>query len=58
MKSLVKATRPLQHINMLRHILTDDGTFPNNGLLITDSCLYSSIAGRIKCHRMKTPWLF
>jgi uncharacterized protein YjlB len=33
MKSLTDALQPIQKLNILRHILTDDGTFPNNGLL-------------------------
>jgi uncharacterized protein YjlB len=33
MKSLAEATRPLQHLNIVRHTLSDDGTFPNNGRL-------------------------
>jgi uncharacterized protein YjlB len=33
MKSLVEAIQPIQHINIIRHILTEDGAFPNNGLL-------------------------
>ncbi len=33
MKSLVEATRPIQHINIIRNIVTEDGAFPNNGLL-------------------------
>jgi uncharacterized protein YjlB len=33
MKSLVDAVNPIQHINIIRHILADDGTFPNNGQL-------------------------
>jgi uncharacterized protein YjlB len=33
MKSLVEATAPLQHVNIVRHIIPDDGTFPNNALL-------------------------
>lgn len=31
MKSL--AIHPIQKINIVRHILAEDGTFPNNGLL-------------------------
>ena len=33
MKSLVELARPLQHVNIARHILIDDGIFPNNALL-------------------------
>jgi uncharacterized protein YjlB len=33
MKSLVEATKPLQNVNIIRHIFSDDGIFPNNGLL-------------------------
>lgn len=33
MNSLAEATQPLQRVNIVRHILTDDGKFPNNGLL-------------------------
>jgi len=33
MKSLVDALQPIQKLNILRHILPDDGTFPNNPLL-------------------------
>jgi uncharacterized protein YjlB len=33
MKSLQEETAAIQHINIVRHILTDDGKFPNNGLL-------------------------
>ena len=33
MRSLVDALQPIQKLNILRHTFTDDGTFPNNGLL-------------------------
>jgi uncharacterized protein YjlB len=33
MKSLTEITGPIQHINILRHFLPDDGQFPNNILL-------------------------
>lgn len=33
MKSLVESVNPIQHVNIIRHLLTDDGTFPNNGQL-------------------------
>lgn len=33
MKSLVEATSPIQKINIVRNIITEDGPFPNNGLL-------------------------
>lgn len=33
MKSLAEATGPVQQINIIRHILAEDTTFPNNGLL-------------------------
>lgn len=33
MKSLSEAVQPIQRLNILRHILTEDGAFPNNGLL-------------------------
>ena len=33
MKSLVDALQPIQKLNIVRHILTEDGDFPNNGLL-------------------------
>lgn len=33
MKSLVEAIRPIQNLNITREIITDDGPFPNNGLL-------------------------
>lgn len=33
MKSLLEAIIPIQHLNIIRNILTDDGQFPNNGLL-------------------------
>jgi uncharacterized protein YjlB len=33
MKSLVEATKPVQNVNIVRHLLADDGTFPNNGFL-------------------------
>ncbi len=28
-----EATVPIQHINIIRHLIPDDGKFPNNGLL-------------------------
>jgi uncharacterized protein YjlB len=33
MRSLEEATTAVQHINIIRHNLKDDGTFPNNTLL-------------------------
>jgi uncharacterized protein YjlB len=33
MKSLSDITAPVQHINIIRHFLSDDGQFPNHGLL-------------------------
>jgi uncharacterized protein YjlB len=33
MKSLVDCVNPIQQINIIRHLLSDDGTFPNNGHL-------------------------
>lgn len=33
MKSLADVVAPVQHVNILRHYLRDDGSFPNNGLL-------------------------
>jgi uncharacterized protein YjlB len=33
MKSLDEVAAPLQRINIIRHLLPDDGRFPNNGLL-------------------------
>ena len=33
MKSLVEAIQPIQKVNIIRDILTEDGSFPNNGLL-------------------------
>jgi uncharacterized protein YjlB len=33
MKSLEQAIAAIQQVNIIRHYLTDDGTFPNNGLL-------------------------
>lgn len=33
MKSTVAVTEPIQNINIIRHILPDDGRFPNNNLL-------------------------
>jgi uncharacterized protein YjlB len=33
MKSLDEAIGAVQHINIIRHLLPDDGTFPNNALL-------------------------
>ena len=33
MRSLAEATEAIQNINIGRHLLRDDGTFPNNGLL-------------------------
>ena len=33
MKSLLEVVRPIQKLNIIRHILTEDGAFPNNGLL-------------------------
>lgn len=29
----METVQAIQHINIIRHILSDDGTFPNNGLL-------------------------
>lgn len=33
MKSLLEAAEAIQNLNITRHLLSDDGTFPNNGLL-------------------------
>jgi uncharacterized protein YjlB len=33
MESVSKITGPIQHVNIVRHILADDGQFPNNALL-------------------------
>ena len=33
MKSLLEVLQPIQKMNILRHILPEDGQFPNNGLL-------------------------
>lgn len=33
MKSLADVVAPVQHVNIIRHYLRDDGVFPNNGLL-------------------------
>ena len=33
MKSLEESTAAIQQINLVRHLLTDDGNFPNNSLL-------------------------
>lgn len=33
MKSLLEATEAIQNLNITRHLLSDDGTFPNNALL-------------------------
>ena len=33
MKPLPETAQPIQKINIARHILAEDGTFPNNGLL-------------------------
>lgn len=33
MKSLLEATEAIQNLNIIRHLLPDDGTFPNNALL-------------------------
>jgi uncharacterized protein YjlB len=33
MRSLAETTAPIQHINIIRHFLADDGQFPNNVLL-------------------------
>lgn len=33
MKSLVDIIRPIQNLNITREIVTEDGAFPNNGLL-------------------------
>jgi uncharacterized protein YjlB len=33
MKSLADVIQPIQNLNITRNILTEDGTFPNNGLL-------------------------
>jgi uncharacterized protein YjlB len=33
MRSLVDATGAVQHINIIRHLIADDGRFPNHGLL-------------------------
>jgi uncharacterized protein YjlB len=33
MRSLAELVAPVQQLNIIRHYLKDDGTFPNNGLL-------------------------
>ena len=33
MKSLVEALQPIQKLNIIRDLITEDGSFPNNGLL-------------------------
>lgn len=33
MKSLLAAVQPIQNLNITRDIITEDGSFPNNGLL-------------------------
>ncbi len=33
MKSRIELANPLQHVNIVRHLIPDDGTFPNNGHL-------------------------
>jgi uncharacterized protein YjlB len=33
MKSLTELANPLQHVNIIRHVIPDEGTFPNNGHL-------------------------
>lgn len=33
MKTLAEAIQPIQHLNITRHMLPEDGSFPNNGLL-------------------------
>lgn len=33
MKSLVDLLQPIQKMNIIRHLVTEDGPFPNNGLL-------------------------
>lgn len=33
MKSLIDLLQPIQKMNIVRYILTEDGSFPNNGLL-------------------------
>jgi len=33
MKSLIELANPIQHVNIIRHHIVDDGTFPNNGQL-------------------------
>lgn len=33
MKSLIELANPIQHVNIIRHHITDDGNFPNNGHL-------------------------
>jgi uncharacterized protein YjlB len=45
MKSLEEATSAIQQVNIIRHILSDDGKFPNNGrlpLLIYQHALQST----------------
>lgn len=33
MKSLVDSIQPIQNLNITRHLVTEDGAYPNNGLL-------------------------
>jgi uncharacterized protein YjlB len=33
MKSLIESVQPIQNVNIIREIITEDGLFPNNGLL-------------------------
>ena len=47
MKSLIEAVNPIQKINITRELLTEDGRFPNNGLL---PLLHYSKALQISVH--------
>jgi uncharacterized protein YjlB len=51
MKTLTEATAAIQQINIVRHLIADDGTFPNNGrlaLLIYQNALQSSDSKTVK----------
>jgi uncharacterized protein YjlB len=60
MKSLEEAATALQHVNISRHILQDDGTYPNNGLLpllIYGKALQTLDAGIIENMLESNRWL-
>jgi len=52
MKSLVEVIQPIQNLNIVRHIFTEDSGFPNNGLLPV--LLYKEALHGIKKHDTET----